>query len=36
MDAGHGGQDPGAIGPGGTREKTSTLLRSVGIVYFAQ
>ncbi|SUG68379.1 N-acetylmuramoyl-l-alanine amidase II [Salmonella enterica subsp. enterica] len=21
IDAGHGGQDPGAIGPGGTREK---------------
>ncbi|WP_243689589.1 N-acetylmuramoyl-L-alanine amidase, partial [Cronobacter sakazakii] len=21
IDAGHGGQDPGAIGPGGVREK---------------
>ncbi|WP_313114510.1 N-acetylmuramoyl-L-alanine amidase AmiB [Pseudescherichia sp.] len=25
IDAGHGGQDPGAIGPGGTREKNITL-----------
>ncbi|PJJ96156.1 N-acetylmuramoyl-L-alanine amidase [Lysobacteraceae bacterium NML03-0222] len=25
IDAGHGGQDPGAIGPGGTREKDITL-----------
>ncbi len=25
VDAGHGGQDPGAIGPGGTREKDVTL-----------
>jgi N-acetylmuramoyl-L-alanine amidase len=25
IDAGHGGQDPGAIGPGGTREKDVTL-----------
>jgi N-acetylmuramoyl-L-alanine amidase len=25
IDAGHGGQDPGAIGPGGTYEKTITL-----------
>jgi N-acetylmuramoyl-L-alanine amidase len=25
IDAGHGGQDPGAIGPGGTREKNVTL-----------
>ncbi|EJD6648285.1 N-acetylmuramoyl-L-alanine amidase AmiB [Citrobacter freundii] len=25
IDAGHGGQDPGAIGPGGTREKNVTI-----------
>jgi N-acetylmuramoyl-L-alanine amidase len=25
IDAGHGGEDPGAIGPGGTREKNVTL-----------
>ncbi|MDF3007825.1 MAG: N-acetylmuramoyl-L-alanine amidase AmiB [Enterobacter kobei] len=25
IDAGHGGQDPGAIGPGGTREKNVTM-----------
>nr|WP_318383298.1 N-acetylmuramoyl-L-alanine amidase AmiB [uncultured Enterobacter sp.] len=25
IDAGHGGQDPGAIGPGGTREKSVTI-----------
>lgn len=25
IDAGHGGQDPGAIGPGGTREKDVTI-----------
>ncbi len=25
IDAGHGGKDPGAIGPGGTQEKTVTL-----------
>ena len=25
IDAGHGGQDPGAIGPGGTREKNITI-----------
>nr|WP_242470972.1 N-acetylmuramoyl-L-alanine amidase [Thiocystis violacea] len=25
IDAGHGGEDPGAIGPGGTREKDATL-----------
>ncbi|MFK3662625.1 N-acetylmuramoyl-L-alanine amidase AmiB [Scandinavium sp. NPDC088450] len=26
IDAGHGGQDPGAIGPGGTKEKNVTIL----------
>ncbi len=25
IDAGHGGQDPGAIGPGGTEEKNVTI-----------
>ena len=25
IDAGHGGQDPGAIGPNGTKEKNGTI-----------